>query len=235
MLQGRSAIITGASRGIGRAIALGLARQGCAVVIAARSTQPREKLPGSIYTVAAEVEALGGQALPVAVDVRDETQIEATVAQALERFGRIDLLVNNAGALHWQGLLDTPAKRFDLELARSGCCLLVGERQVKGDVLGEGKGEVRERDNGLSLLGQFEERLAEGKLVGCDVAAEQDDGTPVIIKRRVDFGELHGMAPCRGRTSPLEQTGVASSRPVAAPLSSSLVTPRSQARRSLPW
>jgi citronellol/citronellal dehydrogenase len=103
------AIITGASRGIGRALALGLAREGWSVVIAAKSTESTERLPGSIHSVAQEVEALGGQALPVQVDVRDEAQIEAMVAQTIDRFGRIDLLINNAGALHWQNLLETPA------------------------------------------------------------------------------------------------------------------------------
>jgi citronellol/citronellal dehydrogenase len=113
-LKDRVAIITGSSRGIGRAIALGLAHAGCHVVIAAKSTTSSEKLPGSIFTVAQEVEALGAQALPIAVDVRDAEQIDAMVAQTLSRFGRIDLLVNNAGALHWAGILDTPPKRFDL-------------------------------------------------------------------------------------------------------------------------
>jgi citronellol/citronellal dehydrogenase len=124
---GQVAIITGASRGIGRAIALGLARNGWHVVIAAKSTTSTEKLPGSIFTVAAEVEALGAQALPVAVDVRDADQIDNLTARTLERFGRIDLLVNNAGALHWASLLETPAKRFDLVMgvnARASflCC-----------------------------------------------------------------------------------------------------------------
>src|SRR5439155_19230553 len=96
------------------AIALGLARSGCDIVVAAKSTEPTEKLPGSIFTVAAEVEALGAKALPVRVDVRDAEQIEAMAARALERFGRIDLLVNNAGAMYWAGILDTPPKRFDL-------------------------------------------------------------------------------------------------------------------------
>ncbi len=113
-LKGHVAIVTGASRGIGRAIALGLAREGCDVVIVAKSTESTEKLPGSIFTVAAEVEALGARALPVQVDVRDADQIEGMAAKALERFGRIDLLINNAGALHWAGILDTPPKRFDL-------------------------------------------------------------------------------------------------------------------------
>src|SRR5438477_993538 len=129
-LDGRVAIITGASRGIGRAIALGLAREGCHVVVAAKSTTSSDKLPGSIFSVAEEVEALGVQALPVQVDVRDEGQINDMAAKALERFGRIDVLVNNAGALHWTSLLDTPAKRFDLVMgvnARAAflCCRAV--------------------------------------------------------------------------------------------------------------
>jgi citronellol/citronellal dehydrogenase len=124
------AVVTGASRGIGRAIALGLARDGYAVVIAAKSTASSEKLPGSIYTVADEVAALGGQALPVVCDVRDEAQIEAMAQQARERFGRIDVLVNNAGALYWHRLEETPAKRFDLVMgvnARAAflCCRAV--------------------------------------------------------------------------------------------------------------
>lgn len=123
-LTPRVAFITGASRGIGRAIALALAREGWAVVIAAKSVVSTERLPGSIYTVADEVAALGGMALPVCLDVRDEGQIEAAVAQTLERFGRIDALINNAGALHWQPLLETPAKKFDLVMAvntRAAC------------------------------------------------------------------------------------------------------------------
>src|SRR4051812_39717902 len=114
ILNGKVAVVTGASRGIGRALALGLARAGCDVVVAAKSTTSSEKLPGSIFTVAAEVEALGAKALPVQVDVRDADQIEGLAARAVERFGRIDLLVNNAGALHQAGILDTPPKRFDL-------------------------------------------------------------------------------------------------------------------------
>lgn len=118
------ALITGASRGIGRALAVGLARAGYAIVVVAKSTTSTEKLPGSIYTVADEVKALGREALPIACDVRDEGQIEAMVQQTRERFGRIDVLINNAGALFWQNLVDTPAKRFDLVMgvnARAAC------------------------------------------------------------------------------------------------------------------
>jgi citronellol/citronellal dehydrogenase len=129
-LKGRVAIITGASRGIGRAIALGLARAGCHVVVAAKSTESSEKLPGSIFTVAAEVEALGVQALPVQVDVRDAEQIEALAARTRERFGRIDVLVNNAGALWWQPVLQTPAKRFDLVMQVNARAAFLGCQAV---------------------------------------------------------------------------------------------------------
>ena len=129
-LQGKVAIITGASRGIGRALALGLARAGCSVVVAAKSIASTDKLPGSIHTVAAEVEAAGGQALAVQVDVREADQVEALAARTRERFGRIDVLINNAGALWWKPLLDTPPKRFDLVMgvnARAAflCCRAV--------------------------------------------------------------------------------------------------------------
>jgi citronellol/citronellal dehydrogenase len=113
-LQGRVAIITGASRGIGRAIALRLAKEGVAVVIAAKTAEPDPRLPGTIHTVAEEVAALGGRALPLQVDVRDENALQRMVDATLQTFGRIDILVNNAGALWWYPVLETPPKRFDL-------------------------------------------------------------------------------------------------------------------------
>ncbi len=126
----RVAIITGASRGIGRAIALGLARQGCRIVVAAKSTESTEKLPGSVHTVADEVKALGSDALPFPVDVRFPEQIEEMVAQARKQFGRIDILINNAGALFWKPVSETPMKRFDLVMgvnarAAFACCQAV--------------------------------------------------------------------------------------------------------------
>jgi citronellol/citronellal dehydrogenase len=129
-LAGRVAIVTGASRGIGRALALGLAREGCAVVIAAKSTASTDKLPGSIFTVAQEVEATGAQALPVAVDVRDADAIDALAARTVERFGRIDILINNAGALWWKPLLETPAKRFDLVMGVNARAAFLCSRAV---------------------------------------------------------------------------------------------------------
>jgi citronellol/citronellal dehydrogenase len=116
-VKDRVAIITGASRGIGRALALGLAGQGCHIVIAAKSLESTERLPGSIYTVAKEIEAMGASALPIQTDVRDADQIETMVARTVERFGRVDFLINCAGALWWQPVLETPAKRFDLLMA----------------------------------------------------------------------------------------------------------------------
>ncbi len=114
ILDGKVAIITGGSRGIGRTVALTLARAGADIVIAAKSDAPHPKLPGTIFTVAAEVEALGRRALPVRVDVRNDDEIDAMVAQTMAKFGRIDILVNNAGALWWQPVLETPMKRYDL-------------------------------------------------------------------------------------------------------------------------
>jgi citronellol/citronellal dehydrogenase len=113
-LEDRVAIITGSSRGIGRALALRLATEGAHVVVTGKSETATEKLPGTIYTVAEEVEALGRRALPLKVDVRHEAEVEAMVERSMEEFGRLDILINNAGALWWQPVLDTPPKRFDL-------------------------------------------------------------------------------------------------------------------------
>ncbi|EWY36104.1 short-chain dehydrogenase [Skermanella stibiiresistens SB22] len=113
-LAGKTLFITGASRGIGKAIALRAARDGANVVIAAKTTEAHPKLPGTIHSAAAEIEAAGGQALALQVDIRDENQIATGVAQAVERFGGIDILVNNASAISLTGTLDTPLKRFDL-------------------------------------------------------------------------------------------------------------------------
>lgn len=122
-LSGRVAVITGSSRGIGREFALRLAREGAAVVITGKSETDTERLPGTIHSVADEVRQLGGKALAVRLDVRDETQIAQMVAKTVDHFGRIDILINNAGALWWEKLLDTPPKRvglmFDVNLRAS--------------------------------------------------------------------------------------------------------------------
>jgi citronellol/citronellal dehydrogenase len=113
-LQGRTLFITGGSRGIGLAIALRAARDGANVAIAAKTTEPNPKLPGTIYTAAAEIEKAGGKALPIACDIRDEAAVRAAVAATASAFGGIDILVNNASAISLTGTLATPMKRFDL-------------------------------------------------------------------------------------------------------------------------
>ena len=113
-LHGKTLFITGASRGIGLAIARKAGSLGANVVIAAKSAVANPKLPGTIFTAAAAVEAAGGKALAIQCDIRDEANVEAAMAQAAERFGGIDALVNNASAIWLRGALDTPIKRFDL-------------------------------------------------------------------------------------------------------------------------
>lgn len=113
-LYGKTLFITGASRGIGKAIALRAAEDGANIVIAAKTAQPHPTLPGTIHSAAQEIEDAGGQALPLVVDVRDEAAVEAAVAQAAQHFGGIDIVVNNASAISLAGTLDTPVKRFDL-------------------------------------------------------------------------------------------------------------------------
>jgi citronellol/citronellal dehydrogenase len=113
-LKGKTLFITGASRGIGKAIALRAAADGANIVIAAKTTEPQAKLPGTIFSAAEEVTAAGGNALALAVDIRDADQIAKAVEQAAARFGGIDVLVNNASAITLTGTVETPAKRFDL-------------------------------------------------------------------------------------------------------------------------
>ena len=115
-LAGRTIIMSGGSRGIGLAIALRAARDGANVALVAKTDQPDSRLPGTIHTAAAEIEAAGGAALPIVGDVRSEEQVEAAVAKTVERFGGIDIVVNNASAITLQGVLDLPIKRYDLML-----------------------------------------------------------------------------------------------------------------------
>jgi citronellol/citronellal dehydrogenase len=115
-LAGRTLFVTGASRGIGLAIALRAARDGANVVVAAKTVDANPKLPGTIHTAAAAIEAAGGHALAVACDVRDEAAVDAAIAAGVARYGGIDILVNNASAISLTGTADTPMKRVDLML-----------------------------------------------------------------------------------------------------------------------
>lgn len=113
-LSGKTLFITGASRGIGLAIALKAARDGANVAIAAKTAAPHPKLPGTIFTAAAEIEAAGGRALPLVVDVRNEEEVASAITRTAETFGGLDIVVNNASAIQLTGTRDTDMKRFDL-------------------------------------------------------------------------------------------------------------------------
>jgi citronellol/citronellal dehydrogenase len=113
-LQDKVIFITGATRGIGREIALRAAKDGATLIITGKTEKPHPKLPGTIYSVAEEVEQAGGKAVPVLLDVREEMQVQAVVKQIGEQFGRIDVLVNNASAIQLTSTLETPMRKFDL-------------------------------------------------------------------------------------------------------------------------
>ncbi|MBP2674500.1 MAG: Short chain dehydrogenase family protein [Deltaproteobacteria bacterium] len=114
VLRGKTLFITGASRGIGKEIALRAARDGANVALAAKTAEPDPRLPGTIFTAAREIEEAGGKALPLKVDIRFEDQIADAAAKAAKAFGGIDILVNNASAISLTGTRETPMKRFDL-------------------------------------------------------------------------------------------------------------------------
>jgi citronellol/citronellal dehydrogenase len=113
-LAGKTLFITGASRGIGLAIALRAARDGANIAIAAKTEKPHPKLPGTIYTAADEIERAGGKSLPLVLDVRDDAMVKAALAQTADRFGGIDIVINNASAIALTPVADTDMKRFDL-------------------------------------------------------------------------------------------------------------------------
>ncbi len=113
-LRDKVIFITGASRGIGKAIALRAAQDGAKIIIAAKTAEPHPKLPGTIFTAADEIREAGGEALPLVVDIRHEEQVQAAVDKAVAEFGGIDICINNASAIFLAGTLATPMKRFDL-------------------------------------------------------------------------------------------------------------------------
>lgn len=112
--EGRVAVITGASRGIGAAIAVTLAKEGCRIVAAGKTMEPHPKLEGTLLDTVRMVEEVGGEAIAVQCDVRFEEQVQNLVDQAMQRFGRIDYMLNNAGAIFWSAVEDWPLKKFDL-------------------------------------------------------------------------------------------------------------------------
>jgi len=112
--KGKTIFISGATRGIGHSIGLRLAQEGANVIVTGKTAEPHPKLPGTVYTAAKDMEEAGGQALPIVMDVRFEDQVEQAVQQAVDRFGGIDILVNNASAIQLTGTLQTAMKRYDL-------------------------------------------------------------------------------------------------------------------------
>lgn len=141
-LAGKVAIVTGASRGIGRALALAFAREGARVTVAAKSEVESERLPGTIHSVAREIEAAGGEAIAVRVDVRDPASVAEMVARTRERWGRIDIYVHNAGALWWQDVVDTPLSRLDLMLQVNVRGAFAGAQAVLPTMLEQGSGHI---------------------------------------------------------------------------------------------
>src|SRR5690349_18765383 len=113
-LKGKTLFITGASRGIGLAIGLRAAQDGANIVIAAKTAEPHPKLPGTVYSAAEEIEKAGGKALPLVVDVRDEEGVKDAIAKAVDTFGGLDIVVNNASAINLSRTPQTDMKRFDL-------------------------------------------------------------------------------------------------------------------------
>ena len=141
-LSGKVAVVTGSSRGIGKAMALGLARAGASVVVAARSEEERDQAPGTIYATAAEIEALGGKALPVRCNVREEESIKAMVGEALDAFGAIDVLVNNAGIGTYRPFLETTLREWDLVMDINLRATYIGCRTVAPIMVEQGGGSI---------------------------------------------------------------------------------------------
>jgi citronellol/citronellal dehydrogenase len=155
---GRVAMVTGASRGVGKALALRLAAEGCDVVVAAKTVAPDPKLPGTIHETAREIEALGRRALPAVLDVRDDVAVERVVKQALEQFGHIDFLVNNAGALYWRSVAETEMKRFDLVMGVNARGAFACTRHVLPSMLARKFGHI------LMLSPPVDPRAGAGKV-----------------------------------------------------------------------
>ncbi len=160
-LRGRVAIVTGSSRGIGRAVALRLAAAGCDLCVTAKSTAPTPHLPGSIYETRDAVIALGRRAIAVPCDVRHDEEVDAMVQATLDAFGRIDILINNAGALWWKDVLDTPMNRFDLVLDVNARAAFKTTRAVLPSMIQHGWGHI------LMMSPPIDPAHATGKVAYC--------------------------------------------------------------------
>jgi citronellol/citronellal dehydrogenase len=157
-LDGRVAIITGATRGIGKACALALAKKGCNIVLASRTVDPHPKLEGTLSSVAAEVEALGVKALQVPTNVRKSEDIENMVKQTVDTFGRVDIMINNAGAAWWFGIEDTPVNKYNLVNEVNSRATFLASREVIPHMKKNGWGHI------INMSPPIKPEMAEGKI-----------------------------------------------------------------------
>jgi len=160
-LKGKVAIVTGASRGLGKAIAMGLSQQGASVVVAARTEEAHKSLPGTIYQTAEEIKALGFDALALRCDVTDEESVNHMVQETLKQFGHIDVLVNNAGIAFYYPIIDTPLKRWEIVIkVNIGGAFLCAKavlphmiEQKRGSIINISSLAADERDEGTVPTG----------------------------------------------------------------------------------
>uniref|UniRef100_Q027N3 Short-chain dehydrogenase/reductase SDR n=1 Tax=Solibacter usitatus (strain Ellin6076) TaxID=234267 RepID=Q027N3_SOLUE len=157
-LHGRVAVVTGASRGIGKALAIRLAQAGADVAVAAKSEHSTERLPGSIHETADAIRAQGGRALAIPTDVRDEDAIRNLMERTVAEFGRLDILVNNAGAIWTQSILQTPPKRFDLMMGVNARAAYIACYYALPHMVKQQWGHV------LNMCPPLNERAAPGKV-----------------------------------------------------------------------
>lgn len=141
-LRYRVAVVTVGSRGIGKAVCLALAREGCDIVVAAKTDAPSDKLPGTIHETAREVEAVGRRALALKVNVREQADIARMVEETMRAFGRIDILINNAGAIGWSEVVDTTPSRFDLMMEVNARAAFLCSRAVLPHMLAAKWGHI---------------------------------------------------------------------------------------------
>jgi citronellol/citronellal dehydrogenase len=183
-LLNRVAVVTGSSRGVGRAVALALAREGCDVVVAAKTADPHPRLPGTIHTTAEEVRKLGRRALAVQCDVREFAQVERMRDAALEAFGRIDILVNNAGAIHLADVADFAPGRFDL----------VFEVNVRGAFLCSRAVIPAMRQGGFGRIVMMSPRVSVAKVAGKAPYMISKMGMTVLAHAIAEEEREHGIA-----------------------------------------
>jgi citronellol/citronellal dehydrogenase len=185
-LLDRVAVVTGSSRGVGRAVALALAREGCDVVVAAKTADPHPRLPGTIHETAEEVRKLGRRALPVQCDVREFAQVERMRDAAIEAFGRIDILVNNAGAIHLADVADFAPGRFDL----------VFEVNVRGAFLCSRAVIPPMRERGFGRIVMMSPKVSVAKVAGKAPYLVSKMGMTVLAHAIAEEEREHGIAAC---------------------------------------